>query len=148
MLNKDNIHFKRSRSLSINAMVYFWLSGRGPGKSTEAKELVLEEYKKNKETSRNLYFTLNENQSLKEYKTKYEDLNKSFNETLEEQKKPLLEENNTLKTENQNLKTENTENKKQLEKYQEFFTRVKKYYGDRFSDFLEKIKPKTTIKPK
>jgi hypothetical protein len=49
-----------------------------------------------------------------------------------------LEENNTLKTENQNLKTENTENKKQLEKYQEFFTRVKKYYGDRFSDFLEK----------
>ena len=107
-----------------------------------------EEYKKNKATSRSLYFTLNENQSLKEYKTKYEDLNKSFNETLEEQKKPLLEENNTLKTENQNLKTENTENKKQLEKYQEFFTRVKKYYGDRFSDFLEKIKPKTTIKPK
>lgn len=51
MLNKDNIHFKRSRSLSINAMVYFWLSGRGPGKSTEAKELVLEEYKKNKRLS-------------------------------------------------------------------------------------------------
>ena len=116
--------------------------------SSEYENKLSEEYKKNKATSRNLYFTLNENQSLKEYKTKYEDLNKSFNETLEEQKKPLLEENNTLKTENQNLKTENTENKKQLEKYQEFFTRVKKYYGDRFSDFLEKIKPKTTIKPK
>ena len=116
--------------------------------SSEYESKLSDEYKKNKATSRNLYIALNENQSLKEYKSKYEDLNKSFNETLEEQKKPLLEENNTLKTENQNLKTENTENKKQLEKYQEFFTRVKKYYGDRFSDFLEKIKPKTTIKPK
>ena len=108
---------------------------------SEYEEKLSAEYKKNKETSRHLYFTLNENQSLKEYKAKYEDLNKSFNEKLEEQIKPLLEENNTLKTENQNLKTEHTE-------YKTFFDRVKKYYGDRFSDFLEKIKPKTTIKPK
>ncbi|HDK2657214.1 TPA: hypothetical protein PRY62_004711 [Escherichia coli] len=42
----------------------------------------------------------------------------------------------------------NNKYKKELEKYSEFFNRVKKYYGDRFSDFLEKIKPKTTIKPK
>lgn len=48
---KDNIHYDRSKSLSINAMVYFWLSGRGPGKSTQAKELVLEEYRKTKKTS-------------------------------------------------------------------------------------------------
>lgn len=46
MLNKDNIHYNRSKTLSINAMVYIWLSGRGPGKSTEAKELVLTDYKK------------------------------------------------------------------------------------------------------
>ncbi|EFJ9066875.1 DNA replication initiation control protein YabA [Escherichia coli] len=71
---------------------------------------------------------------------KYND-KKSFDEKLEEQIKPLLEENNTLKTENQNLKTEHSE-------YKTFFDKVKKYYGDRFSDFLEKIKTKTTIKPK
>jgi predicted nuclease with TOPRIM domain len=55
------------------------------------------EHKKNKATSRNLYFTLNENQSLKEYKTKYEDLNKSFNETLEEQKNLFWKKTTLLK---------------------------------------------------
>lgn len=47
MLNKDKIHYNRNESLTILAMLYFWLSGRGPGKSTEAKDLVLSDYKKN-----------------------------------------------------------------------------------------------------
>jgi len=114
----------------------------------EYEEKLSEQYKKNKSTSKNLYFTLNENEKLKEYKSKYDNLNNSFVEQVEKEKKPILEENNTLKTENKNLKDENEKNKTKIEAYSEFVNRVKNYYGDRFSDFLEKIKPKTKIKPK
>ena len=114
----------------------------------EYEDKLAEQYKKNKSTSKNLYLTLNENEKLKEYKSKFDILNNSFIEQVEKEKKPILEENNTLKTENKNLKDENEKNKTKIEAYSEFVTRVKNYYGDRFSDFLEKIKPKTKIKPK
>ena len=64
------------------------------------------------------------------------------NSYLENINNNLNIENNKIKTENQKLLSENTSLKTENTEYKTFMDRVKKYFGDRFPEFLQKIKPK------
>ena len=64
------------------------------------------------------------------------------NRYLENINNNLNIENNKIKTENQKLLSENTSLKTENTEYKTFMDRVKKYFGDRFPEFLQKIKPK------
>lgn len=61
---KDNIHFNRSKSLSVNAIIYFWISGRGPGKSTQAKELIIQDYFKSEKDKRKVSIWVLRNENI------------------------------------------------------------------------------------
>lgn len=64
------------------------------------------------------------------------------NSYLENMNNNLNIENDKIKTENQKLLSENTSLKTENTEYKTFTDRVKKYFGDRFPEFLQKIKPK------
>lgn len=64
------------------------------------------------------------------------------NSYLENMNNNLNIENDKIKTENQKLLSENTSLKTENTEYKTFTDRVKKYFGDRFPEFLQKIKSK------
>lgn len=113
----------------------------------EYEEKLNEQYKKNNKTSKNLHFSLKKNETLEKKvkeleknKIDYDELNKNFESELNRQIGPV-------KLINKVLEKENTDLKNSLEEHNTFMDKIKKYYGDKFEEWKNKItKPKSGFK--
>lgn len=109
----------------------------------EYEEKLSQQYKKNNKTSKNLHLYMKKNETLEkevkeleQNKIDYDELNKNFDFELNKQISPLKLINKILEKENIDLKTS-------LEENNTFMDKVKKYYGDKFEEWKNKVsKPK------
>lgn len=105
-----------------------------------------EQFRKNKETSKNLYITLTKNEALTTENSKLKDENEYYRNSLEQVVNPLRKEISKLTRNNNELKTKGN-------KFDDFLSKVKDFYGDKYDDWYEAVfKPDgigidRTIKP-
>ncbi|EGH7156678.1 TPA: plasmid recombination protein [Escherichia coli] len=129
LIRKNNREIKRQRQLKEE------LKEKDKEKEQLKKDHALElseQFQKNKETSKNLYLTLQKNEFLTKENSQLLEENNKYKNGLEKLIEPIVNENSKLKS------TVNFLNKRENSN-QNFFSKLKAFYGEKYNDWVKSI---------
>ncbi|WP_407163528.1 hypothetical protein, partial [Citrobacter amalonaticus] len=100
-------------------------------KKDHALELSAQ-FQKNNETSKNLYLTLQKNEFLTKENSQLLEENNKYKNELEKLIEPIVNENSKLKSTVKFLNKRENSN-------QNFFSKLKAFYGEKYNDWVKSI---------